>query len=510
MTQERIGPLWDLQHAEAIAPDRVLLRWRDGAWTVGQFGRAARVVADELRRRGVQPGDRVAVMASNSEWHLAVTYGVWLLGGVEVAVNAELRGPLLRHVIEDSEPRVLVVSSRLIELVRAQGRDQLVLVPIEQFDLGDEGLDPAELPPFPHPGDLASLLYTSGTTGPSKGVMIPHGYFSTYADILRGALDLDHDDVCYFALPFFHVDAHIALPTSLRCGSILSFTERFSVRRFWTDVEQFSASWFGAVGSMLSALATGPAPSAKVLNRLRLVLAAPVPEDAFEFFEDRLGVPVLQMYGQTEGNGPIYSTLDSRRRGAMGRAQPHVDVRVADAEGRELPDGTVGALQIRPRQPHVLAHGYWRRPEATEAAFAHEWFDTGDLARRDPDGYWWYAGRATDSVRRRGENVSAFEVESVLRAAPGVTEAAVVAVRDDLGGEDEIKAVLVTDSRFNAHALRDYCARNLPRFARPRFIQLVDEDQLVRGPGTGAIQKHLLPQGVGPETTDLDLVVPPG
>lgn len=504
-THDPTGPLWDLRAAEARDPDRILLRWRDGSWTVSRFASAARAVAAELVERGVRPGDRVAVMAGNTARTLAVTYGVWLASGVEVAVNAELRGALLRHVLTDADPVLLVAASDLLPTALTE-RPDLPTTRLDELDLDRCPLTDANAPPLPSAGDLASLLYTSGTTGPSKGVMVPHGYFSQHADALGLILGLTTDDVCYFSLPFFHVDAHIAVPTNLRCDSTLAFTERFSVSRFWSDVEHFSATWFGAVGSMLSALATGAAPNERVLRRLRLVLAAPVPEDAYVYFEDRLGVPVLQMYGQTEANGPIYSTFAARRRGAMGRAQDSFEVRAVGPDGTLVPDGVVGALQTRPLREHVLAQGYWRRPEATEAVFGGPWFTTGDLARRDEDGFWWYAGRATDSVRKRGENVSAFEVESVLRTGPGVREAAILAVRDEIGGEDDIKAVLVTDGRFRAEAFVAHCRDHLPRFARPRYIELVGEEQLLRGPGTGAIQKHLLPQGITEATLDLATV----
>jgi len=497
------GPLDDLQRAERTDPDRVLLRWRGGSWTVRRFAAVARAVAAELSASGLGPGDRVAIMSGNSARTLAVTYGVWLAGAVEVAVNTELRGPLLHHVLTDADPALVLASADLLPTARTE-RPDLAFRAIEDLDLDRQDAVPSG--PLPAPADLASLLYTSGTTGPSKGVMIPHGYLAHYAGVLGDVLELTGDDVCYFSLPFFHVDAHIAVPTALRCGSTLAFAERFSVSRFWDDVEHFSATWFGAVGSMLSALATRPAPGPAVLERLRLVLAAPIPEDAYEFFEDGLGVPLLQMYGQTEANGPIYSTLTSRRRGAMGLAHEDFEVRAAAADGSTCPTGEVGALQTRPRREHVLAQGYWRRPEATDQTFDGTWFVTGDLAWQDADGFWWYAGRATDSLRKRGENVSAFEVEAVLRTAPDVREAAIVAVRDELGGEDDIKAVLVADPGFDPATFAAHCRDHLPRFARPRYLELVEPDQLVRGPGTGAIQKHLLPQGLTSTTVDLDAV----
>ncbi|WGX99162.1 AMP-binding protein [Nocardioides sp. L-11A] len=495
-----LGPLHDLAHAEATAPDRPLLAWREGEWTVAEFAAAARSAAAELHDAGVRAGDRVALMATNSAASLAATYGVWMLGAVEVAVNAELKGPLLAHVLRDSAPALLVVSATLADTAALQA-PQLSTLVLEELRLDRSWTPPGTLP---GPGDLASLLYTSGTTGPSKGVMIPHGYFSYFASVLASVLELGPDDTCYFTLPFFHVDAHIAVPTSLRRGSRMAFVERFSVRRFWSDVEHFGATWFGAVGSMLSALATQDAPPAAALDRLRVILAAPIPSDAYAFFEDTLQVPLLQMYGQTEANGPIYSTLDRRRRGAMGWARADFDLRVVTVEGADVEPGQVGELLTRPRREHIRAQGYWRAPEATATAFADGWFRTGDLVRCDADGFWYYAGRCSDSLRRRGENISAFELEAVMRTAPGVRECAAVAVRDELGGEDDIKAVLVASDGFDPGTFVAHCRAQLPRFALPRYLELVDEHRLVRGPGTGAVQKHLLPSGLTAATVDLE------
>jgi len=212
------------------------------------------------------------------------------------------------------------------------------------------------------------------------------------------------------------------------------------------------------------------------------------------------------MYGQTEVNGPIYSTFEARRRGAMGKAHKDFEVRVVGPDEMALPVGSVGRLQVRPLKQNALALGYWNRSEATATTFGGVWYTTGDLARQDEDGYWWYAGRATDSVRKRGENVSAFEVESVLKTASGVREAVIVAVRDELGGEDDIKAMLLTDDAFSVETFVDHCRAHLPRFARPRYLEVVQEKQLVRGPGTGSIQKHLLPQGITANTLDLDSI----
>lgn len=494
----RTGPLHDLARAVHATPDRPLLLWKDGAMTVSEFADAVRSAALELQDYGVGAGDRVAIMAANSHRVLILTYAIWTVHGVEVAVNAELKGPLLRHVLDDSDPVLLFSDTVHAPVVHEQRPD------LAQRDLNDVRLERTTDERFELVGEstLASLLYTSGTTGPSKGVMIPHGYYSYFASILGSVVHLTPEDTCYFTLPFFHVDAHIALPAALQCGSRLAFVQRFSVSAFWSDVTDFGATWFGAVGSMLSALITRGRPTQEALKRLRLILAAPVPDEAFTFFEDGLGVTVLEMYGQTEANGPLYSTLDRRKRGAVGWPCAGFDVQVVDDEHHPVATGQIGELLTRSTQPDSRALGYWRRPDATAETMHGGWFRTGDLVRQDEDGFVWYAGRKTDSLRHRGENISAFELESVLRAAPDVRTAAAIAVRDELGGEDQIKAVLVVEDTFDLSAFLTYCRASLPRFSIPRYVELVDEEQIVRGPGTGSIQKHQLPQGITAATVD--------
>lgn len=499
---QRTGPLHDLAHAVGSAPDRPLLVWKGGEMTVSQFADAVRSAAAELLDRGVRPGDRVAIMASNSHRVLVLTYAIWTVRGVEVAVNAELKGPLLRHVLDDSDPMLLFSDEAHAPVAREQRPDLI------RVDLDDVRLERSTQEVFELAGEgtVASLLYTSGTSGPSKGVMIPHGYYSYFASVLGSVVGLTPDDTCYFTLPFFHVDAHIALPAALRWGSRLAFVPRFSVSAFWPDVIEFGATWFGAVGSMLSALLTRGRPPEAALARMRLILAAPVPDEAFTFFEDDLGITVLEMYGQTEANGPLYSTLERRRRGAVGWPCAGFDIEVVDSDRRPVATGQVGELLTRPTEPNSRALGYWRRPDATAASFDGNWFRTGDLVCQDEDGFVWYAGRKSDSLRHRGENISAYELESVLTAAPGVRIAAALAVRDELGGEDEIKAVLVVDDTFGIESFVAYCRASLPRFSIPRYVELVDEGRIVRGPGTGSVQKHQLAQGITASTVDINAI----
>lgn len=496
----RRSPVAELIRAEQQNPGRLLLRWNDGELSVREFASLARRCGRDLQRRfGLTAGDRVAIVGRNSALRLAWQYGAYWIGAVEISVNYELKGPMLGHILTDSDPTLILADHDLItELADYTGTE--ATWPLTDPHTEASAVDAAQLDEHEmdiSPDELATILYTSGTTGPSKGVMLPRAYFANHADSVRETLGLVEGDVGYFVLPFFHVDAHIVFPAVIASGSALAFNQRFSVSRFWSEVEGFGCTWAFVIGSVLSAVATvpHPDPATIALNRF---LGAPIPADAYEFFEDALGITILSMYGQTEADGPTFERFDRRRRGSAGIACDGFELAILDPAGQHVPTGEVGEICHRPRFPNMIMIGYWNRPEATVESWKHLWFHTGDLGRIDQDGYLFYCGRLTDSLRRRGENISAYELEAVLREAPGVVEVAAIPVNDELGGEDEIKVVISPsdDNAFDAVSFFAYCEGALPRFAVPRFVEVVDPHIFVRSVGTGVIQKHRLPHTV--------------
>ena len=498
----RRSVLDELRLAEAEAPDRPLIRWAGGEWSVAEFADRARGCAAWLRRIGVEPGDRVAVFSGNSEHYLALWYGIYLAGAIEVPVNAELKGSMLQHVLEDSEPVVVIADEERVGRVEALAPlaklVELDEAKVAQWSNGDR-IEEAD----PEPTDLATIMYTSGTTGPSKGVMLSHGYYANLAQVWRHVQGIEPSDVSHFSLPMFHVDSHIAVAATIVSGSVFGFVRRFSASRFWDECAALGSTWFVAVGAMFAAITRhGPPPEGT--KELRRGVGAPIPPEAYEFFEDELGIPLCQLYGQTEADGVCFETLDRRRRGSAGWLSTGFDVAIVDDAGAELPAGELGEIVYRPGAANMILSGYWKQEAATVAAFKDLWFHSGDIGWLDDDGFLWFKGRKRDSLRRRGENISAFELERTIRAAPGIVECVAVAVKDDLGGEDEVKVfvTLEPDASFDATAFFAYCEKELAHFAVPRFVEVVEEELFTRGPGTGSVQKHLLPKGHGPTVVD--------
>ncbi|GAB3681135.1 ATP-dependent acyl-CoA ligase [Saccharopolyspora tripterygii] len=467
--------------------------------TVGDLVQRAREVAAVLQRRGVRPGDRVALVCDNSFERVAWMFGIWWVGAVEVSVNIELRGPMMAHVLTDSDPHLIACQRYALESIGAASDVEVVViddVPVEPVapEVADE-LD--AIYGSAQPDDLATILYTSGTTGPSKGVMLPRAYFSNLARIWSDEMGFREGDVGYFPLPFFHVDAHVLITAAIQTGGVLAFRSRFSVSGFFDDVRDFGATWTLVVGSMLSMLAQGELPERGSLPLTR-ILCAPVPDVGYDVFEDRLGIPILTLFGQTECDAIAMGGVRARRRGSAGRPHPAIDVRIVDEHDRELPVGQVGEIVFRPRQPHLCALAYWRRAEATVAAWRNLLFHTGDSGHLDEDGFLYFDGRRTDSFRRRGENISAWELEHSMSAAEGVRECIAVAVPDEHGGEDELKVFVIPEHgrAVDSAEFVAYCRSVLPAFAVPRYVVVTDGTEFVRSPGTGVVQKHLVSRDV--------------
>ncbi|MEU6646151.1 AMP-binding protein [Saccharomonospora sp. NPDC046836] len=491
-----MSPTVDLIEAERGRHNALLLRSEGVRVSVGEFADLTRRAALLLEQRGVRRGQRVALIEGNTLERLIWQYAVWWLGAIEISVNNELKGAMLDHVLSDSEPE-LVISGEAIDLptmdVVTIGMSTRDLPMFTEEDHGRLVELQVDIPPETH----ATILYTSGTTGPSKGVVLPRGYFSNLGAVWASIVDVGQGDVVYFSQPFFHVDAHLLLPMCMQTGAVMAYRRRFSVSCFWADVSRFDATIGIAVGAMLSALTTTTPPAPDDVS-LRCIICAPVPEEAYRYFEDQLGVPLLAMYGQTEANGVTFETPGNRRRGSAGKALSTYDVEIQDEHGQPMPPGAVGEIVYRPLSANIISAGYWKRDDATREAWRGLWFHTGDLGLLDADGFLFYKGRLTDSLRRRGENISSWELETIVRTLPGVDACAAIGIPDPLGGEDRIKIFVATQDpgAFDPRRFFEACHRALPRFAVPDLVEVVTESEFVRGAGTAAIQKHLLSRAV--------------
>lgn len=476
----------ELRRAAQDAPDKPFIRMMAGEWTYRQVDRESDAVAAGLHAQGVRRGDNVSLMLPNCIEFALAWFALAKLGAVCAPVNTSFRGQVLANALDLVESRLLIVHHSLwsqFDEVRKELASivQVVVVgePTQISALPWSGLgdDSHPAPEFPESSfsDLCLLLYTSGTTGRSKAAMISNRFVLRHGQGVIDGLQLRPDDVLYCPYPMFHLDAAVmTIAPALLLRGVAAIGERFSVSRYWDEVRALKATTFDFMGATLTMLWKQPPSPLDRAHSARLGWGVPMPEWA-PGFEARFGCRLVELYGSTEVGGIIYTPQDEPRRiGSCGKALGPWEVKLIDDDGFDAPVGTPGELVVRPGEPSVLMDGYWGMPQATLAAFRNQWFHTGDVLRQDADGWLYFVGRRKDIVRRRGENISAAEVEMGIELHPEVLECAVVGVPSEMT-EEEVMAcvVLHSGSTLSPKALTDWCAARMAKFMVPRYVLLM-------------------------------------
>jgi crotonobetaine/carnitine-CoA ligase len=491
-----------LAAAVARDPEHPFLRCAGRTVRTGDVDAGSRRVAAALLGWGIRPGDRVAVMMANVPEFLDVWFGILRARAVEVPVHSAYRGQLLEHILVESGARVLFCDAEFVprlDAVTAPALERVVLRS-ELVGLAEPSVD-LELPE-PDSNDVTCLLYTSGTTGPSKGVVLGHRANLTLARANIALMEYTSADTLYTAFPLFHVNAKFtSVVSTLICGARLVLDDRFSASRFWERMREEGVTSFNSMGTMLTVIAKQPPTDRDKDHSVTRAYGAAASPDLWGLFEERFGVRLTEHYGMTETGITIQNTRLDRRVGSIGRPAPHYDIRLADDTDREVGVDEVGEIQVRPRHPDIMIREYWQRPEATIAAMRNLWFHTGDRARRDADGFIYYVDRLKDSIRRRGENVSSFELESAVNRSELVIESAAYGVPSEIGEDDVMIAVVpAVAAGFDYAALLEHCRAQLAYFAVPRYIRLVDA--LPKNASERVEKYRLRDQGVTPDTFD--------
>jgi crotonobetaine/carnitine-CoA ligase len=484
-------------------------------WSFAETPELAARAAGRLQRAGIQAGDRVALMCQNRPEFIEVFLGCAWLGASLVPINVASRGPQLRHILENSRARLMVIEAALLD---ALGHVDLSTLPLEAIWLidhpGDGTRSQAIVQPLPpleapipagatRPGDTLAILYTSGTTGPSKGVCCPHAQFFWWGVNTAYLLEIDAGDILCTTLPLFHTNALNTFFQALISGATAIFEPRFSASAFWTMLAARQATVTYLLGAMVPILLARAPSLEERRHRTRLALAPGVPGHFHAEFTERTGIALLDGYGSTETNLVIGTRLAEQKPGTMGRVFEGFAARVVDAEDNEVSDGTAGELVLRAEAPFAVGTGYFGAPEKTVEAWRNLWFHTGDRVIREPDGYFRFVDRLKDAIRRRGENISSFEVEQVLLSHAEIATAAVFPVRSELA-EDEVMAAIVRRpcSTLDEVAVIRFCETRMPHFAVPRFLEFVD---VLPATENGKIQKYKLRErGVTDRTWDRD------
>jgi carnitine-CoA ligase len=466
-------------------PHDTWLKWQDTQYSWAQAVANIRRAANGFLELGVQPGERVAIMMGNRPEFLWAHFGLLLIGGVSVPVNISQRGPVLAHILRDSGAVVVVADGDLqqpLAAVRNELTSLRCAVVLASKVTGPRDVDFDWLmarsdadPDVTIPDGISTggLMYTSGTTGPPKGVVATRGDWTPIARLLD-ASGVQAGETMYTALPLYHGNAlGVSTVGSIMLDAKLALAPRFSASRFWDDCRRFEAVEFNTLGGMISILLKQPRGDGDRDHAVRTVLSAGCPAQAWEDFEKRFGVRIIEWFGMVDSPGILLN--DVGRRGSMGRSGvAGVEFAVVGDDDRPLSPGQVGELVFR--HPGGQMTHYHDLPEATEAAYRGGWFHSGDLASCDADGFFYYRGRKKESMRRLGENISAWEVESVLNSHPAILESAAYAVPSELG-EDEVKVCVVRQqgAALSAEELVLFCQGQLAYFAIPRYVEFVDE-----------------------------------
>ena len=486
-------------------------------WSYADALRAAGAWGAALRDAGVARGDRVALMCGNRIEFMQAFLGCAWIGAVAVPINTASRGEQLRHMLVNSGARLLIAENEGLRAVRALGQAGLPLQRMwvidappaidigpgcEAFPAVADGHAPAAAV---RPGDTLAILYTSGTTGLSKGVCCPHAQYYWWGVHSGTLLGLRQGDTLLTTLPLFHTNALNAWFQALLTGSTLVVEKRFSASAFAESLVRHQATVTYLLGAMVPMLlAKDPTPHDRA-HAVRIALAPGVPAQFQAAFSERFGIGLLEGYGSTETNFVIGAPLGEQKVGAMGRVVEGFEARVVDDDDNELPSGAAGELILRANEPFAFATGYFGTPDKTVETWRNLWFHTGDRVIRDADGHFRFVDRLKDAIRRRGENISSFEVEQVLLSHPAIEVAAVYPVKSVLA-EDEVMAAIVPRGgvTLDPVELMRFCETRLAYFAVPRYVDFFD-----RLPSTesGKVQKFKLRErGVTPSTWDREAV----
>jgi len=508
-------------------PHTLFVRTAQGSITYAQARRQSAILAAQLQARGVTQDTPVVLFMKNSIEQVVLWFALARLRAIHVPINTALIGDRLTHVFSVTAARIVVVDqvllAPLVEVLPSSGGVDTVIVngawpdavprhEAQTLYLTDLMAGQSEAPVVT--GDelsTATLLFTSGTTGVSKACMLSHRYLAKQGVIHARQFGLRADDVLYCPFPLFHIDAAtLTVVAALSVGGTAAIGERFSATRFWGEVTAFNASVFNFMGATLSILwKRDPSPDDR-RHRVRLAWGVPMPEWKAQW-EVRFGFPLYQLYGLTDAGVPAYDPIDGTQRiGPCGRVVDPFELRIDAASSVPPGDSTdpdaapIGEILVRSREPGLTMNGYYKMPTQTAQTIDPEgWVHTGDLGSLDRDGFLTFHGRLSDSIRRRGENISAYEVEQIIDSHPAVLESSAIGIKSELMEEDVMVYVVLKErTNLSERELYDHCKRVAPAFMIPRYIEVVGS--LPKTPTQKVEKFKLKALGKGPSTFDAE------
>lgn len=484
---------------------------------------AATRMAAGFRSLGLRPGDRVCVMMRTSVATLQVWFGLARAGIVEVPVNVQAGTYLLRYILEHSGASVVVCDAEFESLVRecaGPGITHIVVheeaagevtvaasSAVQRHTLAELAAHRADELPVVKPTDTAVILYTSGTTGPPKGALLSHRANVNLARYTVELMGYTAEDRLYSVFPLFHSNArYCSVMAAMEAGADLVMHRKFSASRFWDICRENGITAFNYQGAMMSILYKQPPRPDDADNPVRVAFGAPCPPEIFEDFERRFAVQLTEIYGSTEVSIVTDMPPWDRKIGTAGNESPNYQVAVVDEHDEPVPPGVPGEIVVRPKKPGWMFDGYHAMPEATARSWRNLWFHTGDRGVLDEDGFLTFLDRMKDTIRRRGENISSWEIERVVAEHPAVAQVAAYGVPSELSEEEVMLAVVpAAGHTFDPADLIRHCAGRLTAFAVPRYVRVMAE--LPMTPSQRVEKYKLRSEGVTADTWDREVAL---
>ncbi len=498
--------------------NRGFLYFKDQVFGYKDFDRESDKVAAGLQSLGVCKGDKVAIVMNNQPEFLFLWFGLSKLGAIEVPINTAQKGNLLIYILDKADCRFVVAESSFLDRVGPVLKDLPKLEKVVVLSGAGEGMPHLGKPVFDYRkvvdndgrykevevswSDPFAIMFTSGTTGPSKGVLLPHNFALCAGENASEVGKYDEKDCLYNPFPLFHANAQLPCTmAALVSGARMALEERFSASRFWDDVKRYNCTESNFVGGVLPILFKADPKPNDANNSMRVMVGAGAPKDIIDAFEKRFGVTVLDTYGTTEVGLPMMSTPNKRKPGSCGSPRPDYTVKVVDDNDIEVGPNTPGELVIRPGKPFTVLLEYYKMADKTVEAWRNLWFHTGDYLYYDEDGLFYFVDRKKDSLRRRGENISSFEVEAVVRSHPAVQEVAVVAAKSEVG-EDEVMVcvTLKPGPTLTPEELIAHCESRMAYFMIPRYIRFME--RMPKTPTERVEKYRLREEGITRDTWD--------
>ncbi len=513
-----------LDRAVAAHPDRVLLDFGGQLFTYADVDRLSTRLAHSLAQLGLGAGQTVLSMLDNNIDAVVCWLAANKLCAVSVPVNTALRGEFLRHQIADSTARIVICEAdyveRIVQVTAGTTYVQLILhkgalkqtqaaktliAPLDEF----RGQCDDPITVKPNPWDLACIVYTSGTTGPSKGCMLSYNYMCNLARLQLRAGPATDQDITITPLPLFHMNALcVGILSNIMVGARVAIVQRFSVSNFWQEVERSGATIASILGGMggLLAQAQDNESMQRCFGQIHTVRGNPFTEESKKIWRERFGARQVggNGYGLTEAS--VITSLaggEAAAPGSSGKRIPDFDVRIVDDLDRELPANTAGEIVVRPLRPDIMFMGYWGRPADTMKVMRNMWFHSGDIGKFDDEGFFYFVDRKKDYLRRRGENISSFEMEAAFAVHPDIEEVAVHAVPSDKGEDDvKVTAILKPGSTLKPEDLFAWATDAVPYYALPRYIEF--RDDMPKNPQGRVLKYQLRDEGKTASTWDLE------